>query len=104
MSEGEFKKRLNLNDSWDSSEVDKEAVSKLLNEAKKEIFAELLKETSGSAWKKDAENYPGEPMPQLALKLFKWFGTECDVASMPQATYGCVGHIDLEKLQDIEKE
>jgi hypothetical protein len=41
---------------------------------------------------------------QFVLDWFKkWFGTELS-ASMPQVAGGCAGHIDLGKLQDIEKE
>ena len=42
---------------------------------------------------------------QFVLDWFKkWFGDELN-ASMPQTVAGgCAGHIDLGKLQDIEKE
>jgi hypothetical protein len=36
-------------------------------------------------------------------KFKKWFGDTFDI-SMPQVTGGCIGHIDLSKLKDLEKE
>jgi hypothetical protein len=41
---------------------------------------------------------------QFVLDWFKkWFGDKF-YASMPQVVGGCTGHIDLDKIQNVEKE
>jgi hypothetical protein len=80
MSEGEFYKRLNESDAFWLFE-------KVLDEAKKEIYETM--------------RLYGESSPAIEAIIKKWFGKQADLF---QVTGGCTGHIDLEKLQDIEKE
>ena len=76
-------------------------VYEILDEAKKEYLKNI------ENWKKDHWNtdYHGDLLAMKQEDWFKkWFGTQLN-ASMPQTVAGgCAGHIDLGKLQDIEKE
>ena len=86
MSEGELKERLiHLLNTFQPTDC---ALTDILDEAADEFLGFVY----------DVDQ-------QFVLDWFKkWFGDELN-ASMPQTVAGgCAGHIDLGKLQDIEKE
>jgi len=80
MSEGEIYRKLeqkkhNIGDDEEHFEiVPFEAIKPILDEAKKEIYADLFAEITPEQWRNDAEKYPAEPQPRAIVKILKLFG------------------------------
>ena len=100
LEQGEFRKRLRA--IWEKADENyEEGPLAIMLDGVNELFDEVAKESPKKHWDGNYWVYYTE---EIDVWLEKWFATVGEKIHTIQVTGGCTGHIDITKLQNLEKQ